>query len=189
MVSTTDTVRQFKAAAEFDPDEPTTARDRAEAATYLRDRFRDLGMSMATDPEASEPEPVTLNAARDGWTSYDGSGFPDGYVITWTATGADAITDPDKPLDGSWNEDCDLFTATVTPDVTTAGGPVRVRHGYGGEVIVKAWRHDTTTEDGTPVLEPVNYLFAQPLTDDEAHVELLPGATHVTVEPDPESED
>lgn len=174
-MTSTKTVRQFKDVIECDPDAPTTDADRAEAAAYLREQFRIDGMSLAADPEPSAPEPVTLNAARDGWFPYDGKAALDGYVITWTGTGAEAVTDPDAPLAGSWNEERTTYTVPLPAVVTAAGGAVRIVHGHGGPVTVHAWRSET---------EGIGYLFAQDLTDDEVHVELMPGAVRVTVTPD-----
>lgn len=161
------TVHQYKALG----DDITDADSRAQAAMLLRERMQDRGYALWTDPVPGDPEPVLLNADMSGWTPHDGPGDPDGHVIEWTAEGVPAVTDPD-PLPGRL--DGDAYVVDLPDDerlIPVHGGPVRIRHGLGGEVTVAV-----EGADG-----PMGYLFAQPVTDDVVHVELVGGARRVIV--------
>lgn len=169
-------VCQFKALN----DDITDADSRAQAALLLRERLEEQGYALATDPVPADPYPVTLNADYTGWRRFEpGTGALDGHVIEWTATGSPIVTDPD-PLIGGVVVD-GAYSVAVPVDVTAAGGPVRVRHGLGGPVTVRV----RGAED-----KPMGYLFTQPITDAEEHVELVPGAVtiHVTLDPEEEAD-
>ena len=149
---------------------------------------------MITDPVPSTPEAVTLNDTRDGWRPYEPDlGSLDGHVIEWTATGAPAAVDPapaegrlfQPPAipqpDGSQILPPKVYIAAVPPAVTAFGGSLRVHHGFGVPVIVRAFR-DADAAEG------IGYHFTQPVSADEEHMELVPGTVvvNVSVDPDPD---
>lgn len=175
-------------------DDITDADSLALAAKMLREKFRAVGYGMMTDPVPGRPEPVSLNETRDGWRPFEpGLGALDGHIIEWTATGAPAATDP-APIsghlfhppaivqpDGSQVVPPPVYIGVVPAEVTSFGGSVRVRHGLGVPVIVHAYADAEATKG-------IGYHFTQPVSDNEEHMELVPGTVvvNVTIDPDPE---
>lgn len=173
----TQVVTQFKGV----DDDITDADAAAMAAQMLREKFRAIGWSMSTEPTPGTPHAVSLNATRDGWRPFEpGLGTLDGHIIEWTATGVPAVTDP-APIPGALHPD-GVYIAAVPQDVTSFGGPVRVRHDLGVPVIVRAYADAEATK-------PMGYMFTQPVTADEEHVELVAGTVVLNVFPDPEAQE
>lgn len=169
-------VAQYKALDDETPEPDAWA----QARNMLGEQFRAHGEVMDTDPVASDPVPVAVNPDMTGWTTVgpDDPGLT-GYVITWTATGH--ALQPEAVLTGGTTGP-DGYTIAIPDDrrlLPIHGGPVRVRHELGGPVTVHAYGRDG---------EPVGYLFAQELTDDEVAVELSPHTyrLHVTRDEEPE---
>ena len=159
-------------------DDITDADSAALAANMLREKFRAMDYVMDTDPVPTAPQPVSLNATRDGWRDFEtGLGALDGHVIEWTATGHPAEKDP-SPLTGGQVVAPGVYVVGVPAHVTANGGPVRVRHGLSGPVTVKAFADEAATTG-------IGYHFTQPLTDDEEHMELVPGTRVLNVILDP----
>lgn len=134
----------------------------------------------AQDPAVSRT-PICKDPVTDEWEYVTtANGLPTtGWIMTFEAETDEAITDADadvldhgRPTHG-FPERGPAFA--LPEHITAQGGMVRVRHGLNTPVTVFAYGADG---------ERRGYLFAQPLTDDEEHVELLPGATHLTVTPD-----
>lgn len=147
------------------------------AGNMLREKFRTLRMSMETDPIASAPVSVRLNADGSGWTLWDGPGKPDGQVITWSAEGTPSVVDPEPLVDGVLTNGGRTYFVDVPEDVQNYGGPLRIRHGMGGPVIVSVFG-----DNG-----PMGYIFTQTMTDDEEHMEVMAGAKTIRVVRDPKS--
>lgn len=167
-------VAQFKAM----DDDISEADSAALAANMLREKFRAVGYQMVTDPVAGDPQPVTLNASRDGWREFEpGLGTFDGHVIEWTATGEPGATDP-APTEGFMHAD-GVYIVAVPDEINRSGGSLRIRHGFGKPVTVKAWADPEATVG-------IGYHFTQPVSADEEHIELVPGTVVLNVFPDPE---
>ena len=163
---TTRTISQYKDKS----DKMSDADSRALASQYLRERFRENGEVMTTDPVPSEPTPVRLNADRTGWDEIE-DGSPDGHVIVWTADGSPMANDEGILIEGGVKS----YDVPVPQHVTEAGGPVRVRHGLGCPVIVSAYGADG---------EKMGYLVTMVIDENEEHVELFSGVTRIHVDED-----
>jgi hypothetical protein len=163
-------IRAYRDAGDVTEDEAPPSDAAAEARNILRNLFRDKGMSLDADPTPGDSEPVRLTE-DGGYEPWNGHGFPDGYITTWTATGSPMVTDPDPLSDGFTEGD------TYTVNVPAGSDTVRVRHNLGGPVTVTAYNRQG----------PMPYMFAQPISPDEEHVELYAGTTRLVVTREAES--
>lgn len=128
-----------------------------------------------------ERTPIAKDDVDEMWDyATEANGLPTtGWLCTFACESDEAITDADADvLDRGipthvYPERGPMFE--VPEHITAQGGMVRIRHGLGHPVTVFAYGADGAR---------VNYLFSQPVSDDEEHTELLPGAVAVTVTPD-----
>jgi hypothetical protein len=162
------TVQQYRA----NNDDISDHDSKQMAANALRESFRSDQMTLDADPTPSPPVAVRLNADGTGWSLWDSPGKPDGQVITWTGTGTPATIDPD-PLTGGSTTD-GIYSVPLPTSITATGGPLRIQHDLGEPV--------TVTVFGTQ--GPMGYLFAQPITENVEHVEVMAGAVFIRVIPD-----
>lgn len=177
---TTERLAVYVSAADFEADGGV-----GEAVVGFRKSLRGRVLREDTVHEARDPAvprvPICMNPVTREWdyvTTANGL-TETGWVTTFEAETDEAITDADADVLTVGHPTHDLperGPAFDVPEYITAqGGMVRVRHGLNKPVTVFAYG----TDGGR-----VNYLFSQPLTDNEEHVELLPGAARLTVTPD-----
>jgi hypothetical protein len=153
-------------------DEPDPTEMRARAVDTLREGFRSVGY-MLDEATVEHAAAVFIRFTPDGGYVPAPAGREEGFYIDWTGVGNPRITDEAVPV-----VIVDTGGVAVVPEpVATDGGDMRVRHGYGGEVTVRAF---------DPAGEPTGYLFAQPLDDDTVHVELFGGTASLLVTRDNE---
>jgi len=140
-------------------EEADEALERAQAAATLLEGFRSAGMVLDAETVSRGPVVPVYIDERGDYRLVD-DGLANGFYVDWTASGTPRLSDVDDPV---LLVDADGY-ATVPEPVATVGGSVRVRHGYGGEVTVRAFG---------PGGVGTGYLLAQELDPDLVHVEVL----------------
>lgn len=166
-------MHQYAALDDEMPDEDA----QATAQVMLADKAAEQGLVLAGGVTRGEGQPVAVNADMSGWEEC-AADAPEqtGWVYVWTGWAVEPVRDPKKPLPGRM--DGEAYVADLPPESAEYGGAVRVRHGLGGPVTVYA--HMRPGHSGNGIL------FAQPITDDEEHVEVFPGVASLRITRDPE---
>lgn len=159
---------------------------RAEVTAILRDMIRREGYVLDDDSiTAGTPVAICLAGTADGYAIHSDTGDaanqgphePDGHITEWSASAFERFSDDVRA--GITTTDDGKVRAEIPRVQWATGGGIRVAHALDGPVTVYAFRPDGT---------PIGYLFSQPLTPNEEHVEFLPGTGYLTVERDPEDE-
>lgn len=148
---------------------------KAEVTALLRDMIRGDGCVIDYDTiTPHEGVPITLTGPRGNYTGYvpwSGEGEPDGHIVEWTANATMPLSDDERADQVTTRPDGSV-RAETTYAIRQIGGGMRVPHGLGGPVTLRAF-----TETG----EAIGYHFTQPVSDDEEHAELLAGTAYVIV--------
>lgn len=176
--------RRMWTAHEFLPLGEDRAEDdsRKMATHHLRVAIRRDGCVLdETSIVRGEPRAVTI--ANGEWATWDGVGQPDGHITEWTAGATARGVDLDEfVLDPAASDGEGIVCFEVPEAHQEFGGGLRLRHGLHGPVTVAAFRANG---------DQMGYLFAADIDDDQAQIELLPGAARlvVTRDPDPDEEE
>lgn len=185
-MSGTPPVRRIWAMAEvMYVDQPRSPEEsRAVALARLREIIRGEGYVIDANTLVSdEPQPIVVNADQTDYRPAEPGETPNAFLTRWSAGATERHQDTEEAIlepSAMWEAEGVVTQVFDVPDVVGAvGGGVRLRHGCGGPVTVKA--------QGTGS-RAIGYLMAVALDEDQEQVEIVPGTVRllVTKDPDPD---
>lgn len=190
---TSDQVRRIWSMAEIMyVDQPRSPEEsRAIALAHLRETVRAEGYVIDADTLVSdEPHPIVVNADQTAYRAPEPGEEANAFLTHWSVGATERLAEVIEHLvDPTAVEDTEDAAGnlvetkvfTVPADLAEVGGGIRLRHGFDGPVTVAAYAEGD---------QPIGYLLAVALDENQEQVEIVPGTVRllVTKDPDPDAE-